>query len=52
MENHHMPAFSLEYLLALHKYLDFACKNPCHDEDVHELRRRRRLVAEAIAARV
>jgi hypothetical protein len=47
-----MATFSLEWLLEYREYLDFACKNPCHDEDVHELRRSRRLVAEAIAARM
>lgn len=39
----------LSYLQALHRYLIVARKNPCPDEDIHELRRRRRLVAELIA---
>jgi hypothetical protein len=46
-----METVSLEYLLALHKYYDLACKNPCPDEDVHELRRIRTLIAKAIEAR-
>ena len=47
-----MPTFSLEYLLELHKYYVVVCKKACQDENVHELRRNRRLVAEAIAARL
>jgi hypothetical protein len=41
---------SLGYLQQLHRYLIVACANPCPDEDVHELRRRRRQVAELFAA--
>jgi hypothetical protein len=41
---------ALGYLQMLHRYLIVACKNPFPDEDVHQLRRRRRLVAELIAA--
>jgi hypothetical protein len=39
----------LSYLQALHRYLIVACANPAYDEDVHELRRQRRQVAELIA---
>ena len=40
---------SLAYLQLLHQYLDMMCKRPFPDEDVYELRRRRRQVAELIA---
>ena len=40
---------SLAFLQQWHQYLITACKNPCPDEDVHDLRRQRRRVAELIA---
>lgn len=41
---------TLACLQTLHGYLIVACANPAYDEDVHGLRRRRRWVAELIAA--
>ena len=43
---------TLSYLLQLHAYLVIACKHPCPDEDIHELRRQRSIVAHAIADRI
>jgi hypothetical protein len=42
-------AVSLLKLQMLHKYLCIACRHPFPDEDVVEMRRRRRLIAEMIA---
>jgi hypothetical protein len=45
-------AVSLLKLQMLHEYLCLACRHPFPDENVIELRRRRRRIAEMIAERM
>ena len=44
-----MSPVSLEYLHQLHRYYLIACRHPCRDDDVHELRWKRGMVARLIA---
>jgi hypothetical protein len=44
-----MPLVSLEYLHQLHRYYLISRRHPCRDEDVHELRRKRSMIARMIA---
>jgi hypothetical protein len=43
---------SLETLQKLHQYLCIACRHPFPDENVMELRQRRRRIAELIAEQI
>jgi hypothetical protein len=47
-----MPNVSVNHLQAIHELLLYACKHPCPDEDLYELRRARTRIAELIAARM